>query len=132
MGTPCYIGKQIGKPQETLPENLYLTIYCHWDGYPSHVGKMLHEHYSELSKVDQMLAFGDASSINESLEASVFFGRDKNETANVSAEAMSLGDMVGEVPYIYLFDGVRWQATKDGDRFLDIPEAIALQKAELF
>ena len=25
------------------------AIYCHWDGYPEHNGRILKEHYSEIN-----------------------------------------------------------------------------------
>lgn len=39
------------------------SIYCHHDGYPSHVGKILVEHYLDKSKVEQLLELGDMSSL---------------------------------------------------------------------
>ena len=41
------------------------SIYCHWDGYPEHNGKLLKEHYTDRSKVEQLIALGDISSLGE-------------------------------------------------------------------
>jgi len=41
------------------------SIYCHWDGYPEHNGKVLKEHYTDRSKVEQLMELGDISSLNE-------------------------------------------------------------------
>lgn len=38
-------------------------IYCHFDGYPEHTGKILQNHYVTAEKVDTLLALGSLSSI---------------------------------------------------------------------
>jgi hypothetical protein len=39
------------------------SIYCHWDGYPSHNGAILQEHYQDEAKVRELIALGDLSSL---------------------------------------------------------------------
>lgn len=39
----------------------YDSIYCHWDGYPEHNGKILYEHYQDPAKIAELLALGDLS-----------------------------------------------------------------------
>jgi len=41
------------------------SIYCHHDGYPSHVGRLLLEHYDTLAKVEELLNLGSLSSLGE-------------------------------------------------------------------
>lgn len=43
------------------------SIYCHWDGYPSHNGKILAEHYTDPEKIKALIALGDISSLNENV-----------------------------------------------------------------
>lgn len=43
-------------------------VYCHWDGYLAHNGKILVEHYMNPFKVKQLLALGGFSSLRESVE----------------------------------------------------------------
>ena len=43
-------------------------VYCHWDGYLSHNGKILQEHYSNPFKLKQLLALGAMSSLCETVE----------------------------------------------------------------
>jgi len=45
----------------------WARIYCHWDGYLSHNGKILFEHYTTQEKVEQLVALGDISSLNEEI-----------------------------------------------------------------
>jgi len=40
-------------------------IYCHWDGYLEHNGKILQEHYSDPFKLRDLIDLGDMSSLGE-------------------------------------------------------------------
>ena len=40
------------------------SIYCHWDGYPSHMGLTLHQNYGTIDLVNELLDKGDASLID--------------------------------------------------------------------
>jgi hypothetical protein len=39
------------------------SVYCHWDGYLEHNGSLLHKHYASSSKVNNLIALGDLSSL---------------------------------------------------------------------
>ena len=41
------------------------AIYCHWDGYVDHNGKILKEFYKTTDKVEALIALGDISSLRE-------------------------------------------------------------------
>jgi hypothetical protein len=41
----------------------YSVSYCHWDGYPSHVGKILYAHYKTEESIRKLIDGGDISSI---------------------------------------------------------------------
>lgn len=43
------------------------SIYCHFDGYISGVGAVLQKHYTNRSKVEQLIALGSISYIAENL-----------------------------------------------------------------
>ena len=57
MGTRSRIGIQ-------LKDNSVLSVYCHWDGYPSFNGRVLREFYDTKEKVDQLINGGDISSLH--------------------------------------------------------------------
>jgi len=42
-------------------DNTVTAIYCHWDGYLSHNGKILFENYNTEEKVRELIALGDLS-----------------------------------------------------------------------
>ena len=54
MGTRSRIGVMHGDKCK--------SVYCHWDGYLSHNGKILQEHY-DSSKANHLVALGDLSSL---------------------------------------------------------------------
>jgi hypothetical protein len=60
-------------------------IYCQWDGYLAANGETLLNHYDTPEKVSELISMGDMSCLTDSIESSVFYGRDRNETG-VSAE----------------------------------------------
>ena len=43
------------------------SIYCHWDGYVSHNGAILSEHYTDPKKVEALIELGAISSLNENV-----------------------------------------------------------------
>jgi hypothetical protein len=54
------------------------SIYCHFDGYVSGVGKTLFNHY-DREKLEKLIELGDISSLGESTENTVAYWRDRGE-----------------------------------------------------
>ena len=54
-------------------DGIIKAVYCHNDGYLEYNGKMLNEHYKDESKVDELLAHGDISSLNENIGVKLDF-----------------------------------------------------------
>ena len=42
-------------------------VYCHWDGYLSHNGAILQEHYLDPFKLQKLIDLGDVSSLGEEI-----------------------------------------------------------------
>lgn len=42
-------------------------VYCHWDGYVSHNGKILFENYSDPFKLRDLIRLGDMSSLRKEI-----------------------------------------------------------------
>ena len=112
------------------------SIYCHWDGYVDHNGRILKEFYSTDEKVKALLDLGDLSSLRQEIgEAHDFdrhyaepnlegmfdnwclaYGRDRGET---DVEAKTFDDVKTWVEsmanswceYFYLWDGRDWIVT---------------------
>ena len=107
------------------------TIYNHWDGYPEGVGKTLKEHYNSQELADALVALGNVSNLDESIEQpaghtfntpvkgySVFYGRDRGED-DQEAMVQDVDTFVldrhsyGQQQYNYMFVDGEWiRATK--------------------
>jgi hypothetical protein len=69
------------------------AIYCHWDGYLSHNGKILLEHYNSV-KANNLVAFGDVSSLGSMIgEAHPFSKFEINQDDPKYLELVALYEM---------------------------------------
>jgi hypothetical protein len=94
-------------------------IYCHSDGYPSHNGSILLNHYQDAEKVDQLIALGDLSFLapeigekhdfeDRNYDICMAYGRDREETGTEARNAERLDKYLTqdteEYCYIYTKD----------------------------
>jgi hypothetical protein len=117
MATRSYIG--VRNSDDTVD-----YIYCHYDGYPSHNGKILTEHYTSLDKVKELLVLGDLSILGPEIgEQQDFnnrethnnnwclaYGRDRGEKG-VGVKNDRFKRVVTDegIDYAYIFDGGYWE-----------------------
>lgn len=127
MSTRSFIAKQID-------EDKYLTIYCHGDGYPSHNGALLIDHYNSEEKVDELLKLGDLSHLEKNInldpskphgfdydkrqdDVVVAYGRDRGDTGT-EADIYSLAELDDPnnwTDYVYIFNKENgWKYFKSG------------------
>jgi uncharacterized protein YutD len=111
------------------------AIYCHFDGYPEHNGRILEEHYDSIEKVEDLLDLGDisvlGSNIGEKIDFNdysaygnqcVAYGRDRGESTVGAKQFRDTAEFLQEYcnsgcEYFYLFDGNEWVvADRIGDR----------------
>lgn len=101
-------------------------VYCHSDGYPSHVGRILHKSFVDREEVERLLAHGDISSLGEGLddEETVFYHRDRGEPKETVQAKILPKEAFGEEEYTYLWgDGV-WMVRSHNRDWMTIPDAI--------
>lgn len=117
MATRSYIGIQ-------NEDGSVRSIYCHWDGYPDHNGKILREHYSDREKLNKLIDLGDISALGERLEPDkskthtfnkpsdgvvTAYHRDRGEVYHKPRKDNSIESFVSrgyeEYGYIYTKDG---------------------------
>jgi len=82
MSTPSIIAVADGKA--------YYTVYCHFNGFLEHVGKMLTDCYSNQDKALSMVKLGNISNLHAEIgvrhnfadedKGTTFFGRDGGDT----------------------------------------------------
>ena len=103
-------------------DELY-AIYSHSDGYLSHNGRILLNHYDDIEKVEELMDLGNLSvlgkkigekqnfDIFEDREACLAYGRDRGETGQEAGKYISLIEATMEFSdcdYFYVFDGHKW------------------------
>ena len=118
MGTRSRIGVMHGDKCK--------SVYCHWDGYLDHNGRILLNHY-DSAKANHLVALGDISSLdhnvgipegvehtfdNPAKGITSFYGRDRGEEGNEFAvdhdfeSFMKRVDGCGAEYYYIMKDGV--------------------------
>jgi hypothetical protein len=112
------------------PKGDFTGSYCHWDGYPSHNGKLLLEHYSSKGKARELVRLGGLSSLGERAKplnpeahsfdrkeegTTVAYHRDRGEpwetvkpvTFDTLPELVKYADE-SWAEYVYIFTHGRW------------------------
>jgi hypothetical protein len=108
-----------------LSNGQWKRIYCHWDGYLSHNGKILLNHYNSQERAERLVEHGDLSSLAASCDKPnghtfrnpvkgycIYYGRDRGEKGVDGA----IGDSLNEVypdegawtEFTYVWDGHQW------------------------
>lgn len=120
MSTRSYIGIE-------LEDGRIMGSYCHSDGYLTYNGAMLLDHYSDRTKVEKLISFGDMAALNENIDpfsgrehnfdhrqegVTVFYGRDRGEKETepriVDLDDINSPDSWIEYCYVYGKDG-KWR-----------------------
>lgn len=102
-------GKNLCQPVEI--DNLYIGIYCHWDGYPSGVGAELKESFKDYDSVLNLIIGGACSSIDGSVRH--YANRKKEKWAYLKPRSGKTQTNVVEsfrsswCEYAYLYDETR-------------------------
>ncbi len=110
-------------------------IYCHWDGYLEHNGKILQEHYKDPFKVRSLLDGGDTSTLSESVEDCDFYTK-RGEELNPQRMYKDFQEYARECQreeydYILRRDG-KWYVSMYGTdgEYLSMQDAFEFQSRE--
>lgn len=92
------------------------VIYCHNDGYPQHVGRVLLADYTSEVAVRELLALGDISSIGSTLDKVFAYHRDRGE-AKADPIVHESGEFVRGEDFAYVYDVAesRWYWCEDSE-----------------
>lgn len=90
------------------------TIYCHNDGYPEHVGRILLADYTSESSVRELLALSDISSIGSTLDKVFAYHRDRGEE-KADLFVYEPGEFTRQNDFAYVWDVAegRWYWCED-------------------
>lgn len=113
-------------------------IYCHWDGYPEHNGRILFNHYQDPFKVKRLIQLGNISILGEEIGNKQSFdspikgqclayGRDRGEEDQEAIYFSSYEDFMArgdtqEYNYILRRDGI-WYMWQYNRIIRPLPEA---------
>jgi|TARA_R110000850_G_scaffold85180_4_gene183087 hypothetical protein len=110
MSTRSFIGLE-------ATDGTVAYIYCHWDGYLAHNGRMLQDNYTTVDQVNALLDQGDASALGRTVADSVFYTRDKGEDrgenlASIDPSREEFGQDLGDcTAYLFSTDMNSWTVT---------------------
>lgn len=107
-----------------LQDGWVRSVYCHWDGYPDGVGAVLRDHYTDTTKLEQLLSLGDLSVLDDEIGEKqdfgdrkegtcLFYGRDRGEDGvgplvHGSVEQWLSSRKGSCCEYGYLWNGISW------------------------
>lgn len=122
MGTRSRIGL-------VLDDGSIKSVYCHWDGYLEHNGRLLVEHYANRERIEELLALGDLSFLGPEIGGPqefdkardgwcLAYGRDRGETGIEAIVDKTEGEFLDRAwkqwgEFAYLFRGGKWLFTTE-------------------
>ena len=84
------------------------SIYCHWDGYLSGVGRQLLENYKDIDDVEELMDLGDISTlgywVTECKKVHQTPAKDFSSLTNLRAYFHN-----SDCEYLYIFNGLGWE-----------------------
>lgn len=132
-------------------------VYCHWDGYLSHNGKLLNDHYNTLEKAEALVALGSISSLSREIgekhpfdnphpynspayldhrakheHMTLYYGRDRGEddTAPEKFWNFEMYRMTAQSEdYNYIFRDGQWYV-ESNDGYMLLSKAFELEAAD--
>ena len=98
-----------------LESDSVLSVYHHWDGYPSNLGVFLQQNYTTQDQIAELLDGGDISSIdsdtdwnNEKVDNHVLYYNDRGEKTeprlDLNVEDYIENKLSAMEEYAYLFE----------------------------
>jgi len=133
-----------------LADGTVQQVYCHWDGYLDHNGKLLMNHYSDPLIAHELINLGSISSLRETVgdkhsfderferddaryQWTTAYHRDRNEDLDVhkfaNFEAYKNDHQYEEFEYILRKDGF-WYVSSYGGDYQLLTDAIAEEMRE--
>ena len=106
-------------------------VYCHWDGYLEHNGKILFEHYSDPFKLRDLIDMGDMSSLGKVIGKKHPFGPAYNETdIEKKAKIQKEVDEAREAGYTTFYKRDRGEEGCESNKFVDFQDYLAHHQYE--
>lgn len=136
----------------TNQDGTIVSIYCHCDGYPSHVGHLLKEYYNTPERIRDLIALGDIDVLDKRLNPDLGYrhtgnarqkgvtlaghrdcGQPESETRPAwftdRANYKKAGASSGE-EWLYVFDGGYWYCydVKEARGWMPVEQGAMLER----
>lgn len=99
----------------------YRYVYVHWDGYPEHRYPLLRCCYNNDALVEQLIALGDMSSLDETIDACSPYNEPDSACRVCYTEKDLLDAAHGsDAEFVYIWDGTKWNVYKPEEYLRDI------------
>ena len=131
MSTRCYIGIQ-------NPDGTVDSVYCHADGYPGWVGRILKDHYASEKRARELILMGGISTLDRSIGQKhdfyvrpegmcTFYHRDRNDILEIAKgedwqNYLHASDIHIEWRYLWTKEG--WMGCSSGGLVMPIDKLI--------
>jgi hypothetical protein len=144
MGTRSAIGVKHG--------DVVKAVYCHYDGYPEYMGRVLTLYYQDSIKVNKLISMGDMSSIGAAIgskhafndrsnyldngvaEQCTFYARDRGEEdvdfRTFQSEQDFLDNFNAGEEFHYLFKDGAWYYSENGNEFEELTPNLVMTLLE--
>ena len=102
-----------------LTEDSFVSVYHHWDGYPSWLGVTLKKKFNTREKIAELIDGGDISSCDSDTdwnmekldESRPLYYNDRGEKTEPRLDTCVedyLGNPANDAEYVYLFENNEW------------------------
>ena len=88
------------------PTGEVLSMYCHYDGYPSHNGRILFDQYNSAKKAKALVEIGYARVLDEGIEVDPERPNEMERHRNLNSYMWSVDEVM--IEYIYRYAGDDW------------------------
>jgi hypothetical protein len=106
-------------------------VYCHWDGYLEHNGKILAKHYMDPFKVKELVALGGFSSLDKTVEetaVTAYTQRGEDIRIEKFKDFADYKDNHQYEEYEYILRNIdgkaTWFVAEHGDGYIELDAAI--------
>ena len=107
-------------------------VYAHWDNYLEGTGATLLAHYNTLRLAEALVNGGNISSVEQDVDSTEYYGRDRGEEDSDAREFASL-DLyyvgISREEFNYLYTGGQWRVEYSGTGGEYVPLTRAMKTA---
>ena len=105
-------------------------MYLHREGYVDYSGVLLQTHYTTTEQVDQLLAFGNMSSLGISINDCLFYNRDTQESWGTEKPKLRNLQEICSEEWVYVWDETQWLGSESSSfNLIPIQELLESQSS---